>query len=217
LGGDPVAANGAPCRALQSPDKKWVVQLLPDRLNLIPVGPGESKTIQDKEFQYRWAKWFPDSKRLFISATTPGHGPRLFVRDASGGASRPMTPEGTVGGQLSYDGKTILAADRKSGKWALYPVDGGEPRPVSGIRDDDDVLGFDEKGESVHLATRGLSVRIERLDLANSKRTLFREITPADPTGVASLAALQLTPDGKSYCYSLMRSLSRLYVVEGLK
>ena len=30
-----------------SPDKKWVVQALDDRLNLLPVGPGESRTIQD--------------------------------------------------------------------------------------------------------------------------------------------------------------------------
>ncbi len=199
-----------------SPDKKWIVQSQPDRLNLIPVGPGESKTIQDKDFEYRRARWFPDSKRLFFSASTPGHDRRLFERDASGGPPRPITPEGTGVGRLSPDGKTILAPD-KSGKWALYPIGGGEARPVSGIQEDDEVLGFDDKGQNLYLATGGLTVRFERLDLATGKRTFFREITPSDPTGVAAITAYQLTPDGRAYCYSFMRSLSRLYVVEGLR
>lgn len=42
-------------------------------------------------------------------------------------------------------------------------------------------------------------------------------MTPFDPTGVDSISSFQLTPDGRSYCYSFMRSLSRLYVIEGLR
>jgi hypothetical protein len=61
------------------------------------------------------------------------------------------------------------------------------------------------------------SLRIDRLELATGKRTFFREIAPADPTGVGSISSVQITPDGKSYCYSFMRGLSRLYVVDGLR
>ncbi len=53
--------------------------------------------------------------------------------------------------------------------------------------------------------------------LATGQRSFFKRITPADPTGVGSVATVQLTPDGRSYCYSYMRSLSRLYVVDGLR
>jgi hypothetical protein len=200
-----------------SPDKKWVAQVAPDRLTLLPVGPGEPMTLQDKGFQYRKALWFPDSKRLLVAATTSGHRPRLYVRDLSGGTLRPVTPEGTVGAQLSPDGKVVVALDNKSGKWALYPLDGGEPRPLPGVRPDEVINGFDANGESVYLVSGNLPLRIDRLDLATGKRSFFKEITPADPTGVASIASLQLTPDGKTYCYSFMRSLSRLYVVEGLR
>ena len=56
-----------------------------------------------------------------------------------------------------------------------------------------------------------------KLDLATGKRTLVREVTPADPTGVTRISTLQLTPDGRAYCYSFMRSLSRLYMVDGLR
>jgi len=200
-----------------SADKKWVVQFWGDHLTVIPVGPGETKTIQDKDFQYRKALWFPDGKRLLISATTPGHGPRAYVRDVSGGPPRPVTPEGTAGAQLSLDGTRIVAVDVKSHKWAIYPVEGGEPRPVPSIGENEAVDGFDDTGEGLYLATGDLKMRFERLDLATGKRTFVREITPADPTGVTELADARLTPDGRGYCYSFMRALSRLYVVEGLR
>jgi hypothetical protein len=200
-----------------SPDKKWVVQVLADRLNILPVGPGESKTLQDAGLQYVRAVWFKDGKRLLLAATSPGHGPRMYVRDLSGGPPRPVTPEGVAAGRVSPDGKLVAAADMKTEKWALYPVEGGQPRPLLNIRGGESVSGFDEKGENLYLVSGNLALHIERLELATGKRSSFRDITPADPTGVAEISALQLTPDGKSYCYSFMRSLSRLYVVEGLK
>ena len=113
-----------------SPDKKWVVQVLGDHLNLLPVGPGESKTIQDKDFRYLRALCFPDGKRLLFTAQKAGHQRQMFVRDLSAGPPRPVTPEGVAGGHLSSNGKLVAALDIKTNKWALYPVDGGAPRPV---------------------------------------------------------------------------------------
>ena len=205
--------------AALSSDKKWAAQILPDRLAVIPVGPGETKTIQDKDFTYRKVLWSPDGKTLFVSATTPGHGPRLFARDVASGPPRPVTPEGTVGAQLSPDGRFVAAMNAKTNGWALYPVDGGEPRPLPNLktRDGETGLGFDEKGQGLYVASGELTVRIEHIDLATGNRTFLREIRPADTTGVASISSLLLTPDGKTYCYSFMRALSRLYVVDGLR
>jgi eukaryotic-like serine/threonine-protein kinase len=200
-----------------SPDKKWVVQALDGRLNLVPVGPGESKTLQDKDLEYIRAAWFPDGKRLLVAARTPGHGPRMYVRDLTGGPARPFTPEGVAAGRVSPDGRLVAAADMKTEKWALYPVEGGEPRPLPDIREGESVYGFDENGENLYLVSGGLTYHVERLKLATGKRSPFRDVTPADPTGVARISAFQLTPDGKSYCYSFMRALSRLYVIEGLR
>ena len=202
-----------------SPDKKWVVQVLADRLNLLPVGPGESKTLQDKGLEYARAVWLPDGKRLLLAATTHGKGPRMYVRDLSGGPARPVTPEGVAGGRVSPDGRLVAAVEMKTEKWALYPIEGGEPRAVPNIRAGEYVTGFDAKGENLYVVSGEFSLKlhIERLELATGKRSAFRDITPADPTGVAKISVLQLTPDGRSYSYSFMRALSRLYVVEGLK
>ncbi len=69
----------------------------------------------------------------------------------------------------------------------------------------------------MYLQSGELTAHIERLDLATGKRTFVRDIAPADRTGVGGISTLQLTPDGRAYCYSFMRGLSRLYVVEGLR
>ena len=200
-----------------SPDRKWVVQAEPDRLILLPVGPGEPKTIQDKDFKYARARWFPDGQRLLIRARAAGGGARLYVRDVSGGAPRAISPEGVLDWRLSPDGKLAVAADAKTGRWTLYPTDAGEARPLPGVREGEGIAGFDATSSAVYVVSGDLVLRIERLDLATGKRAFFREISPSDRTGVAAISALQLTPDGKSYCYSFMRSLSRLYVIDGLR
>jgi hypothetical protein len=40
---------------------------------------------------------------------------------------------------------------------------------------------------------------------------------PADPAGTYGIAGLAVNPDGKSYVYTLWRTLSDLYLLEGLK
>jgi hypothetical protein len=192
----------------------------PEHIVLIPVGAGDAKTIADPGFQYQMAAWFPDSKRLLLGAAVQGHGPRVYVRDVSGGPPRPLTREG-VRIRTSYlltNGKlaAVQDADRR---WWLYPVDGGEPRPLPGGEPGDVVVRFDSTGSAVFVAKGGpvLPLRIDRLELPSGKRTFWKEITPADPTGVTEINGVHLTPDGKGYCYNYMRALSRLYLVEGLR
>jgi hypothetical protein len=141
----------------------------------------------------------------------------VYVRDLDKGPPRPVTPDGTIGTSVSRDGKRVLAFDAATGRFAIYPVDGGAPVPVPGMRDGEVVANFDESGRGVYVASGTASVRIDRVDLDTGRRTLLREVGPVDPTGVGQIEALQITPDGKSYCYSYMSALSRLYAVDGLR
>jgi len=205
-------------RQALSPDRKWVAQIVDGGVRLVPVGAGESKSIRDKDLRYMRPMWFPDSRRLLLTGENPGRSPRMWVRDLEAGNPRPVTPEGVAAGHLSPDGKLVAAADSKTGQWALYPVDGGDPRPIAGLPPGEvDVLGFDDTGRYLNVSSGDLRTRVERFEIATGKRTFFREITPADPTGIASISSLQMTPDGKAYCYSFMRALARLYVVDGLR
>jgi hypothetical protein len=45
----------------------------------------------------------------------------------------------------------------------------------------------------------------------------FLQITPPDPSGIWGIQILRMTPSGNAYAYSVVRRLSDLYLVEGLK
>jgi WD40 repeat protein len=199
-----------------SPDEKWVAQAAGDRVTLLPIGAGESRILRDEGFNYQRAAWFRDGKRLLLAGSASGAPPRMYVRDLSTGPPRPITPEWVAGGWISPDGRLVAAVDLKTGQWALYPVDGGEPRPIPSIRPDETLYGFDDTGASIYVASENTTTHVDRLDLATWKRTPVRDIGPADPTGVIGTDVL-LARDGKSYCYSAVRALSRLYAVDGLR
>jgi len=63
----------------------------------------------------------------------------------------------------------------------------------------------------------GLPGLITRVELATGRRTVWKEIVPPDAAGVDQIGGVRITPDLKSYVYSYDRTLSDLYVVEGLK
>jgi hypothetical protein len=54
------------------------------------------------------------------------------------------------------------------------------------------------------------------VEVATGRREPWKTITPQDPAGIFN-ADLMLAPDGKSYAYNAKRSLSDLYLVDGLR
>ena len=73
-------------------------------------------------------------------------------------------------------------------------------------------------GRSIFL-TAGAEVlaSVYRVDLATGKRSLWNVIGPADRVGVSHVWSVQISADEQSYCYSYARSISDLYLVEGLQ
>ena len=54
------------------------------------------------------------------------------------------------------------------------------------------------------------------MDLSTGRRDPWRSLMPADGGGVSLIVPLP-TPSGDAYAYSYGRTLSDLYVVDGLK
>jgi len=202
-----------------SPDQKWVLSGRREGLVLLPTGAGQPRTLATPglEVEGTWAVFFLDGRRILFTGNAPGHDPRVFVQDLVGGAPRPITPEGFVSHIVSPDGTVAVCRRVKDRKAYLFPVEGGEPRLLAGIASDDGIARFDAKGESLFLISLFFPLRIERYDVASGRREPWKTIELTDPAGVAGIEGVQLTPDGKSYAYTFMRRLSRLYVVEGLK
>jgi len=202
-----------------SPDGKWAVSTVgsPAKLMLLPTGVGEPRQLTDDKTDHFNVVWLPDSKSIIFSSAEPGHGDRTYVLEIEGGSLRAITPEGTLGGLVTPDGKFVLAIDAKRQRW-LFPIAGGEPQKFTVVPNPTErIMGFFPDGKSLRLRSRSVPVQITRVDIATGKRELWKEIAPADPAGVQSLPVVKFSADGKSYAYTVGRMLSDLYVVDGLK
>jgi dipeptidyl aminopeptidase/acylaminoacyl peptidase len=207
-----------------SPDLKWALAYLsssPNRLMLLPTGPGEAKQLPETGVQYEGAaNWLPDGKRILCVAHQPNRADRIYVQDLEGGRPRPVTPEGVrfrfATHSLSPDG-ALVAATGPDGKGYLYPVEGGEPNPMSGVEPGEVTAAWGADGRSLYVYRESeLPCKVFRVDLATGRRELWKEIMPPDPAGVAGIYRVKLSADTKSYVYEVARLLGDLYLVDGL-
>ncbi len=205
-----------------SPDGAWVLALThatPAQLFLLPTKAGVRRSATDDSIDHVAGGFTPDGKQIVFAGNEPGKGVRLYIQDLAGGKPRTVSPEG--GGLpvilVSPDGKFVQGVDTE-GRRLLYPLDGGDPRPIPGIHPEEHLIGFSADSKSVFVHNfAGLPSTITRVDLATGKRTDWKQIAPADAAGVDAIGGIGITPDEKSYVYSYSRTLSDLYVVEGLK
>ncbi|MFY9550494.1 MAG: protein kinase [Thermoanaerobaculia bacterium] len=207
-----------------SPDGRSVLASSPSdtsTLRLLPVGPGEPRLLATEKFAVIWANWFPDGKRVLVSGGETGHGARLYVQDVNGGSPRAVSPEGVhlipYSNLISPDG-TLIAAIGPDGTVSLFPAGGGEPRRIPGLAADEVPCGWDVSGRVLFVYRPGeLPAHVYRLDVETGARQPWKELMPGDPTGVSFIRPPHFTRDGESYAYSYARTLSRLYLVKGLR
>lgn len=208
-----------------SPDGKWAIAIFsgaPEHLVLLPIGAGEPRNISAAGIDHLEngsARFMPDGGRIIFSGSEVGHLARTYVLDISGGTPRAITPEGVIATVSSPDGKFVAGLDSRS-RIGLYPVDGGEPRSVPGLED----AGFtpaqwSEDGSALYVYRPGeIPLRLYRVDIANGRQKLMREIGPArGRSGVVSIGPIAITRDASQCVYSYYHALSVLYVISGLK
>jgi hypothetical protein len=132
----------------------------------------------------------------------------------------------------SPDGRLVAARAVGADRFVLYPVDGGEPRPILGLANGDLPLRFSTGGAGLFvwegLAGTRSGRGIVRLDLATGRKKPWLGLGPADPASLGPRAqmgvigkgierSIDITPDGRSYLYSYSRVVSDLYIVDGLR
>ncbi len=206
-----------------SPDGQWaMVQVGREKrtITLYPTGAGEKKVLPTGDLETQGGGSFtPDGKRLVLTANEPGRGSRIYVLEISGGKPRAVSPEGyrSFSGGVTPDGTRVLAAGPDRRRY-FYPLTGGEPTPVPGFSDDESAGGWSADGRFLYVyRRRDVPGRVYRLDIGTGKKELLREVMPADGSGIVDIAPIITTPDGSSYVYGFQRTLSDLYLVEGLK
>ena len=241
-GTPPVRLSSGWGRAL-SPDQKWAVVSLKapfTSLALVPTGPGLPRELPGGGFvAISGVRFFPDGKRIVVSASGPDGKPHLYVQDVTvspqsgglGGSNEAAQLHGGAQPRLLSDEELInvappspdgryLAAFRAKGEPVLVDVESGEVQPLAGLEKGLTPVQWTSDGRALWIARRKKDPAMgwELFRFERSRRTLtpFSHVGPADPVGVASVRHVSVTPDGQVYVFDLNQILDELYVIEGL-
>jgi serine/threonine protein kinase/Tol biopolymer transport system component len=204
-----------------TPDGKWALSRLnvtPSPLVLYPTGVGEMKQLKSDGLNHIRAQFLPDGKRFVFVGNEPGHAPRLYWESLDELRGHAFTPEGVRSGFIASPDGTTVAARGPDQNVYLYPVDGGDPKPVPGILPGERVSAWSADGKSLFVMSLGqVPAQAFAVEVATGKRSFWKTIQPADAAGIDTITGLQMSRDNKAYIYSYVRTLSDLYLVQGLK
>ena len=220
--GSPAVRLGEGSAESLSPDGRWVIAGppgTPAQLVILPTRAGEAKPLTKDSINHLWARWLPTGQGFVFTGSEQGRGVRFYVQDLASGKPRAFSPEGVnaLAFAISPDGQSVAGVGPDE-KGYLYPVEGGDPRPIPGFQTGEQAIRWAADGRSLYIYRPGdLPAGVYRLDLASGQRTLWRQLMPSDSAGVRSINPIVMTPDGKTYVYGYHRILSDLYVVEGVK
>ena len=205
-----------------SPDARWVLSRRShssETFVLLPTGPGQPRSLEHKGITSGWGGFLPDGKRVVFFGRAGTGSRRLYVQNLDGGEPRTISPEGMPPGPLaiSPDGR-FVAAQGPDSKIAIYPVDGGAPRPLAGSEAGESPILWSADGGLLFVyRTSDTPARVFKIDIATGRRELWKTIAPADRSGLVAIDNIVMTPDTRSYAYSYQRILTSLEVVEGLR
>lgn len=145
----------------------------PRAIMQLSTGAGESHPVEIGDLTVAAAEWLPDGKRLLFAASESDHPARVFVSDGISSRPRPLTPEGTGAGRrlvISPDGRIVIVRDPKRNV-LMWPIEGGDPRPVSWLNRDEVPIRWSADGRSLFVAKQaGIHISIYQGDIATGRR-----------------------------------------------
>ena len=89
---------------------------------------------------------------------------------------------------------------------------------IADLQPGDWPIAWSEDGRWLYTYRFGeLPATVSQFELATGRKTRWKQLMPPEPSGVGIVSPILVTPDGKSYAYGFVRTISDLYVVEGLR
>jgi hypothetical protein len=209
--GDPLAL---------SPDGNWALVSpmdSPRELTLLPTGPGSPRTF--KGVRADWGVFLPGGRTLLVGGVDPTGEFKNLLLDLRSGDLKPW---GALGRSEAYcvlspEGSRV-ALGPVDGNLNIHTLDGKLLQSVPGLKADEWVSQWTADGKAVFVVDpTQLPAKAYLFNVTTGARTFWREIAPPDRTGVERIKTFTVTPDGRSYAFSFIRTLtSDLYVTDPL-
>jgi Tol biopolymer transport system component len=226
--GSPVVRLGEGQALDLSPDGRWALANIPrqdrDQLVLYPTGAGEPRMLAPGPItRYVDGRFFADGARVVLCGSEPGAPTRCYEQALDGSPPRPITPGQTDAAWPSGDGRNFLVhrsgdAEGDAAPWAIYPADGGAPRPVPGLTATDQMARWTIDGGFALVGDpRDAQLRMVRVDLVAGRREVLRTVHPAGTAGTLRMGSLTLAGDPSVYAYLVYRYLSRMFLIRGAR
>jgi hypothetical protein len=210
-----------------SPDGLWVATRSPDnRLMVVPTRAGETREILTGGLDRIWiTDWSRDSKQLLFAALGKDNVRRLHRCTLPGGAIEQVSSAPLLWGMYVPNSGDVLAySGAETPAFRRLRGDGRPAEAVPFLNSDDFPVTFSPDGRHLYIYRYNLAVgaldvpaKVYKVDMATGKRSLWRELAPADPLGVRAISHIWVTPDAASYAYTAVRNLGELYLVSGLR
>ena len=210
-----------------SPDGAWALAVTADRqkLMLLPTGAGTSRELAvGPVTRVMRASWFPRSNRVLILGSDADRARRAYLLDLDGsGPPHPVTPAGT---SIDFAGNAVapdemsFAVSGADGQVQVYSLadGGGPPRTLAGVPPGAVPIQWSPGGRLLYLSQReSFPARVHRVDVGKGTVSLWKEVLPADATGVVRIPSIDVSADGSAYVYTFNHRLSELYLAEGLR
>lgn len=221
--GSPAVRLAAGVPSSFSPDGKSVIGMNGEEIILVPTGAGEITKIPIAlEFPFPHA-FTPNGKQLLVYGREKGKGVRFYMMNLSDGHLRPVTPEFELSEiaeeskRLSPDGKLLFVTDRGQEIY-VYPTESGEPFTLAGILPGEIPFQWTADSQSIFVCNpTKFPLEVFKVDIRTGKRTVFNQLLLSDYAGVQRLRSIRIAPDESSYAYSYTRTISTVYLVDGLK
>jgi eukaryotic-like serine/threonine-protein kinase len=216
--GSPVVQLGEGAAFGLAPDGRWVLAGIPStppRLMLYPTGAGQPRKIEIGAFEsFATGQFLPDGQSIVVCGSRPAQAAQCYTGSVDGGIFRAVTPPGSCCALPSPDGRQVVAQEA-DGSWHLYSINGGAARPVPGLTDRDNLIGWSPDGRALRAFRRDeVPAEAVQVGLATGRRAHLLSLAPRDRAVLEHIRWVSLADDPKWYAYSYTEKGSRLYTVE---
>jgi hypothetical protein len=164
---------------------------------------------------YQAGSFLGDGHRIVFVGAERERPQRTWIQDLPSGVPRPVTPQGTTGVTTSPDGRWVAAVTQDR-MLMLFPLEGGEPRSLAKLAQEEAVSEWSADGRTLFVSRAAARLDVFGVSVESGERRSWRSFEVPDPAGVIG-ATFLVTRDARAYAYGYLRFLDELYLVEGLR